>query len=486
MNDTLTHRTGQAPADRISALATGLELLASGYWPLATYPAGTSWPDGRVLDDYKTPIGKDWGRVRWTRARLEAAYNRYPSGGSGVCLGPGRGPGGTWLIDLEGDGPGAAESMARLFGGEDITTPSWTATRGNHALFTADGATLLDLLAAAGGSRRKGAGRAGTWTLADLPGLEFRVGGYRPDGTVKSLQSVVPPTPGTDDRTREWLFPPTVSIAEFPGAGYAFLEALAERKAIQEEPPLDRHAIEPVEAPRDRRAVSVGRSYGATALEAEVTLVAAAAEGHRHDTLRSAALRVAGLAKAGLLEWGAARDRLAEAAGRAGLPEAEARDTIAWAWSRAQSRKTTHIALGNPKADSIWVTSIPAGASLARVKQCLATTPVPPGLIGNLRLEPIARAMAALAAEATRRGQTTFHAAARLIAELAGHPNHRTVLRRLAALGGLGYVSLIEAGTPGSGPTGKASTWRWHDTPMPGETAWNSATTTTTPEAAHA
>ncbi len=100
---------------------------------------------------------------------------------------------------------------------------------------------------------------------------------------------------------------------------------------------------------------------------------------------------------------------------------------------------------------------------------------VPAGLAGNPKLEPIARAMIALHEGAVRRGQTCFYAPVRLIAELAGGMAPKTTHRRLGALSALGYLSLVEPGIPGSGPSGKANTWAWHHPPRPGETVWNGA-----------
>src|SRR5262249_28403437 len=87
-------------------LKTALSLLKGGYWPVAIHPG------------QKRPIGNDWGRERWDESRLRSAFQRYPGAGVGIAFGPGRAPGGGWLIDLEGDGDRAAESLAVLLGGE--------------------------------------------------------------------------------------------------------------------------------------------------------------------------------------------------------------------------------------------------------------------------------------------------------------------------------------------------------------------------------
>jgi hypothetical protein len=107
------------------------------------------------------------------------------------------------LIDLEGDGPQAGESLATLLGGESLSTLAWYATRGEHRVFTADGERLLRLLTAAGAKEGTGI-KVGVWHLGALPDLEIRVGGYHADGSVKQVQSVVPPTPGTDGAPRRW------------------------------------------------------------------------------------------------------------------------------------------------------------------------------------------------------------------------------------------------------------------------------------------
>ncbi len=80
--------------------------------------------------------------------------------------------------------------------------------------------------------------------------------------------------------------------------------------------------------------------------------------------------------------------------------------------------------------------------------------------------------MIALHEEACQRGENTFHAPYRLIGDLAGVSSPMTVMRRLGAISAMGYLSLVEAGVPGTGPTGKANTWSWHDPPCPGGTAW--------------
>jgi Bifunctional DNA primase/polymerase, N-terminal len=211
-------------------LDAALKLLDLGFWPIAIYPPGVQLGEDR-LSKGKEPIGKAWGLERWDQQRLRSAFEQYPSGGVGIAFGPKRAPGGGWLIDLEGDGPEAAASLATLMGGEIPVTPSWNSTRGGHTIFVANGELLLQLLAAAGATEGKRE-KVGVWKLPEIPDLEFRIGGFKSVDVVKQVQSVVPPTPGTDGEPRAWTSQPGRGVADLPSAAYAFLESLAERKAI--------------------------------------------------------------------------------------------------------------------------------------------------------------------------------------------------------------------------------------------------------------
>jgi hypothetical protein len=244
-------RGKSAPIDS-PCLDQALALLGRGFWPVLIYPPGYKRPRLKELTKGKEPVGMEWGLARKTETELRnliewARGKGFTPHGCGICLGPDRAPGGGWLIDLEGDGPRAEESLLRFLGGEPVATYGWKATRGSHALFTADGERLLELLAAAGAEEGKGH-EAGKFTLHDFPDLEFRIGRYAPDGkTSLQFQSVAPPTPGTDGKPRRWNMVDTV--AELPEAAYAALEAAAEavaeasaerlaiREADQEEEP---------------------------------------------------------------------------------------------------------------------------------------------------------------------------------------------------------------------------------------------------------
>jgi hypothetical protein len=181
--------------NRDRCLSAAIKLLKIGYWPVAIHPG------------QKRPIGNNWGVDRWDEERLTRTFAEHLGAGVGICLGPLRGPGGTWLVDIESDGPEAPDSFAALMGKVEPDCVAWSSARGAHNLFEADGERLLRLLAAAGAKEGSGI-RAGVWKLPELAGLEIRVGGFKPDGSIKQCQSVCPPTVGDDGRPRAWLRAP--------------------------------------------------------------------------------------------------------------------------------------------------------------------------------------------------------------------------------------------------------------------------------------
>jgi len=203
---------------------TAVRMLASGLWPVPIYPPGVKLRGRDKLTEGKEPIGKAWGAVRNTVDTLAATFRNYPGAGVGVALGPGRGSGGAWLIDVEGDGPEAEESRVRLFGGEVVNTLGWGSARGGHMLLIADPARVAELLAPLKGLEGKGL-KTGVYHLPGFPGLEIRFGGSKPDGAVKQLQSVFPPTVGTDDKPRQWNG--VAMIAPAPEGLYSALRAAA-------------------------------------------------------------------------------------------------------------------------------------------------------------------------------------------------------------------------------------------------------------------
>jgi len=206
---------------RDSAESTALRLLDRGYWPTVTHPGE------------KRPIGNNWGEKRKSLGEVDALFRSYPTAGVGIVLGPGRAPGGGWLIDLEGDGPQAFDSLAKLFDGEIVETTGWDSVRGSHNLFVADD-DFLDGMMAAGATEGKGHGKSGVWKLPEFPDLEFRIGGYKPDGAVKQVHSACPPTVGTDGNPRRWNGVRT--LAKLPTAAIENLRKIALAKPAQAEP----------------------------------------------------------------------------------------------------------------------------------------------------------------------------------------------------------------------------------------------------------
>jgi hypothetical protein len=212
-----------------SNLDQALELESRGFWVIATYPEGYKTGDGKVKT-VKQPIGREWGLEPRDAQWLRSIFQKYPGAGVGICFGPNRGPAEEWLADLEGDGDLAAGSLATLLDGEVLTTMGWLSNRGGecgHNVFTVDGERLLAALAAAGATEGKGPA-AGVFKLPELPDLEFRVGGFKEDGTAKQCQSVVPPTPGTSGVPRTWKNPPSVGVLPLPECAYRFLEGIPE------------------------------------------------------------------------------------------------------------------------------------------------------------------------------------------------------------------------------------------------------------------
>jgi P4 family phage/plasmid primase-like protien len=298
-------RSGTEP----KALRDGLSLLKLGFWVVAIHPRT------------KRPIGKAWGLTRWDEQRLRSAFERYPDAGIGICLGPGRAPGSGGLADIEGDGDRAEESLAKLLGGELPDTAIWSSRRGKHTLFIVDVDRLQRALAAAGaveGTDEKG---KGAWHLPEFPGLEFRIGGFKADGTIKQVQSVVPPTPGDDGKPRAWTSSPRGGIAPLPEAAYACLEGMSTARTKPEPKPAAKRG--------SRKAGSNGRNgYFHTALKAECDAVEAEPKGSRNNRLNAAAFSLGQLIGPGQLDRAEVERALLESAGRAGLGQQESIATI--------------------------------------------------------------------------------------------------------------------------------------------------------------
>jgi P4 family phage/plasmid primase-like protien len=198
---------------------TFVALLARGFWPVLTHPG------------QKRPIGEAWGLERWTLEKARGVLKQYPAAGVGVCLGPGRAPGGGWLIDVEGDGPEAKASLAVLFGGEAVATMGWGSTRGPHRLLRCDGGRLKAIAARLRPFQVKDVNQPGVFKIPSLAGAELRLGGYKSKNIAKQLQSVTPPTAGTDGAPRQWNG--VEAVADAPESFYTTLEAIADEVAAK-------------------------------------------------------------------------------------------------------------------------------------------------------------------------------------------------------------------------------------------------------------
>lgn len=284
------------------------KLHAAGYWSHAIHP------------DKKSPIGKGWGLDRWSVEKIDETFRAFPAAGVGIALGPDRGPGGGWLIDAEVDGPQGEDSLDTLLGGERPDTPSWSSTRGDHTLFIVDGDRLQRLLTAAGAEEAKDAGGKGAWHLAELPGLELRTGGRKTDGSCKQIQSVCPPSVGTDGTPRAWKVTPRTRPAPLPEAAYLFIEGIAARKSPRkggDVPAAGGSTHNPLDD-----------DYIAKALKSECDAVEQETPGGRNNRLNVAAFSLGTLVGAGALPRGDVERALAESARRVGLGETETRETV--------------------------------------------------------------------------------------------------------------------------------------------------------------
>jgi hypothetical protein len=186
---------------------------------------------------------------------------------------------------------------ADLFGGEDVELPpgpaSFTPSGGVHLYFAPTGL----------GNRAK-----------FVPGCDWRgVGGY----------VMFPPSVGANGQLYGWWPDPDCwhdEVVPVPG----WLRLLLERNA-----PAPARTPTPLVHPFARFRRVAGSNYGAAALKDERATVASAQEGCRNDTLVRAAFSLGQLVAAGSLDGDEVAAALLDAATGAGLPEGEARRTIA-------------------------------------------------------------------------------------------------------------------------------------------------------------
>jgi putative DNA primase/helicase len=311
--------------DARAILDIGLNLMAQGFRPVLVYPPGFQRKTGPTTG--KEPFGEAWGLKPITEATLreDVRYfvKRRVTPGWGVCLGSGRAPGEGWLADIEGDGPDAEASRLKLFGGAPPETMGWPSARGHHQLIVIrDEARFRAIVSSLKAFESKDAAQIGVFHIDHaLPGLELRLGGYKADGTIKQVQSVVPPTPGTDGKPRVWN---GKSLADAPEAFYRVLEAVADE--VKAKKPKGRVGAASRSKPRpDDGPV---RLYALAALDAEVSALASAKEGTRNATLNGAAFVLGQLVGADALKRPEVEHALIDAAKRSGLSEGEIGPTL--------------------------------------------------------------------------------------------------------------------------------------------------------------
>jgi hypothetical protein len=318
-------------------------LRAWGFRPVVIYPKGAIVPtkEGPKPATGKEPIGSAWGLGAISAQEIIEHFIAYPDAGVGLTFGPGRAPGGGWLVDIEGDGDEAEDSRAELLGGEVLETLGWSSVRGGHSMMIVHDEARMAAIQAA-------LGRSGVIKdkkdESNLPGLEIRCGGCYKTGTAIQIQSVCPPTPGTDGVPRQWHDIETLQAV--PEAFYAFLEALAAAKAAQQAPqpvvasqghadhdPAWDGTLDIVDAERLEHA----RTWLHKKLTAFAQKVATEVKGNRRTALRDHTRVLAGILahannqKCHLLDEQDVIDRMTAAADECGLEPERRNDAMTWA-----------------------------------------------------------------------------------------------------------------------------------------------------------
>jgi hypothetical protein len=197
----------------------------------------------------------------------------------------------------------------------------------------------------------KDSNQPGVFHIPSLPDLELRVGGYKADGTLKQLQSVVPPSPGKDGTPRVWN--DFEAVADAPEAFYAFLKGIADE--VEAKKP--KGTLGPASQSKPRSDDGPVRTYALAALDAEVSALASAREGTRNATLNEAAFALGQLVGADALKRPEVEAALTDAAKRSGLSDGEIGPTLRSGLDAgiAQPRDLSEVGKGsNGHANIIW------------------------------------------------------------------------------------------------------------------------------------
>ena len=285
LNDICTLLTGSAD---LALLRSALALAARG-WHVFPCAAGRKRPAFR--QSWRDLATADPDRVRtwWSRRPYNIGVSCGPSGLVVIDLDVPHGaqPGGNPEDDVAAGGVGSFAGLCRRHGEPypPVTFSVDTPSGGCHLYFAAAGERL-----------RNSAGLLGPLIDIRADGGYVVAPGSRIGQRAYTVRDSSPPMP----------LPPW--IAGLLHGGAAATPTAARRL------PVSGHGR--------------GTAYALAALREETRRVAAARPGTRNDTLNRAGFSLGQLVAAGLLPPAAVITALASAAGRAGLPEGEARRTI--------------------------------------------------------------------------------------------------------------------------------------------------------------
>jgi len=160
----------------------------------------------RLARREKRPLGAQWPALATDDLDTVAAWLRAGAN-VGLLLGPATG-----IIDIETDTPEGLETV-RAFGLDQIHTPIWRSSRGEHRLFVWHPAVPET-----------------AWRT--VAGAEVRIG-WRP------AQSVLPPSVHPTGAAYEWLVPPTeAAVADATDRILAMLDGVHPAAWSRSVPPI--------------------------------------------------------------------------------------------------------------------------------------------------------------------------------------------------------------------------------------------------------
>ena len=316
--------------DGMTAESVFAALAMAGFWPVVLKAPGEviHFKGGNKTATGKEPVGLAWGKKRLTAGEMVAEFRKVEGRGVGIATGPGRGPDGSAVADIEVDGPEGLESLSKLLGDAPPETLGWKSRRGPHRLYRYDYDRVTSILGADHPVSVK--------DEALFPGLEIRV------GSPKQSQSCVPPTE-TGGVRREWDGPHHISWVN-----EAFYESLARITPDATAPePDDGEPDRPTdgwdEAKNDawQRDADPDRAkaYFDKVLKSRCRDVALSRPGNSNNTLRNAAVTLGGYLWTDYLEPDECRAALTEAARERKIPEAEIDDLIIRGFIYGQDHK---------------------------------------------------------------------------------------------------------------------------------------------------